>query len=75
MKIGAVIQARMGSTRLPGKVLRDLKGMTVLEHVVRRVRSAKAVPHLVVATTTESSDDPIVRLCCDLGIDCYREAG
>lgn len=75
MKIGAVIQARMGSTRLPGKVLRDLKGMTVLEHVVRRVRSAKAVPHLVVATTTESSDDPIVRLCCDLGIDCYRGSG
>jgi spore coat polysaccharide biosynthesis protein SpsF len=53
MNIVAIIQARMGSTRLRGKVLTDLGGQTVLARVVSRVRRATLVNSVVVATTTE----------------------
>src|SRR6266576_2033575 len=55
-----VIQARMGSTRLPGKVLRRLAGDTVLGHVIGRVRAAPGIDAVVVATTSAPEDDPIV---------------
>ena len=61
MRIVAIIQARMGSTRLPGKVLKDLAGETVLARVARRTRRAKLLDEVVVATTTEPNDDVIVR--------------
>jgi len=57
----AIIQARMGSTRLPGKVLRDLCGITVLGHVIRRVARCKLVDKTVVATSTLPADDPIAK--------------
>jgi spore coat polysaccharide biosynthesis protein SpsF len=60
MRTVAIIQARMGSTRLPGKVLMDLAGRTMLTRVVMRVRDAKDVDEVVVATTTKSDDDAIV---------------
>jgi spore coat polysaccharide biosynthesis protein SpsF len=66
MKV-AIIQARMGSTRLPGKVLRRLAGKSVLEHVITRVRGAKNVERVVVATTISKQDDPIVAECERLG--------
>lgn len=55
----AVIQARMGSTRLPGKVLLQAGGASVLEHVVRRVRAVPRVDRVVVATSDLPQDDPI----------------
>jgi spore coat polysaccharide biosynthesis protein SpsF len=58
----AIIQARTGSTRLPGKVMLPLLGEPVLEHVVRRVGLAKRIDGVVVATTTLSGDDPIAAL-------------
>lgn len=58
----AIIQARTGSTRLPGKVLRPLLGEPLLAHVVRRVRRAGTVDETVVATTTLAADDPIEAL-------------
>ena len=58
----AIIQARTGSTRLPGKVLLPLLGAPVLTHVVRRGQRATRVDAVVVATTTAPGDDPIVEL-------------
>lgn len=63
MNIVAIIQARMGSTRLPGKVLVDLAGEPVLSRVVTRSQRAARIDETVVATTTEPADEPIVELC------------
>jgi len=62
MRTVAVIQARTGSTRLPGKVLRPLLGEPLLSHVVRRTARAASVDQVVVATTTLAGDQPIVDL-------------
>jgi len=59
----AIVQARMASTRLPGKVLADIAGQSMLARVVMRARRSKRIDRLVVATSTESRDDPIVALC------------
>ncbi|MBK1637353.1 cytidylyltransferase domain-containing protein, partial [Rhodovulum adriaticum] len=59
MNIGIIIQARLKSTRLPGKVLKELKGGTVLSHVVNRMRNVRNADKVIVATTVEESDDPI----------------
>ena len=61
--IVAIVQARMASTRLPGKVLADIAGQPMLARVVMRARRSKRIDRLVVATSTESQDDPIVALC------------
>lgn len=71
-KVVAIIQARMSSTRLPGKVLLDLGGRTVLERMVERVKRAKTVSETVIATTTDSSDDPIIDLCRTIGTPVFR---
>lgn len=60
MRTVAVIQARMGSTRLPGKVLLPLAGGRVIDHVVSRAAAIPGVDHVVVATSTRSLDDPLV---------------
>ncbi|MBB5869850.1 spore coat polysaccharide biosynthesis protein SpsF [Allocatelliglobosispora scoriae] len=72
MRMLGVIQARMGSTRLPGKVLHPLAGRTVLSRVVRAAQESGAVDELVVATTTEITDDPVVAECDALGIAVHR---
>jgi spore coat polysaccharide biosynthesis protein SpsF len=59
----AIIQARMGSTRLPGKVLLDIGGQPMLVRVVERVRRAERLDGVVVATTIDAQDDPVVELC------------
>ncbi|HTG53441.1 MAG TPA: hypothetical protein VL980_01280, partial [Gemmatimonadaceae bacterium] len=56
-----VIQARVASTRLPGKVLLPLGGMTVLERQLERVRAASLAGTVVVATTVDRADDAIER--------------
>ncbi len=72
MKVVAILQARTGSTRLPGKVLLDLAGRTMLARVVRRVRRAESIDEVVVATTAAPGDDPIVEECRRLGAACFR---
>lgn len=67
-KILAIIQARVGSTRLPGKVLNMIEGKMVLEHVIDRVQAAKLVNEVIVATTINKEDLAIVKLCAELGI-------
>jgi spore coat polysaccharide biosynthesis protein SpsF (cytidylyltransferase family) len=68
----AIIQARMSSTRLPGKVLLPLSDKPVLEHVIQRVRNCKLVDKVVVATTVHDSDDLIEDWCKKNSVDYYR---
>jgi spore coat polysaccharide biosynthesis protein SpsF len=72
VKTVGIIQARMGSTRLPGKVLMNLGGDTVLACVVRRVERARLVQEVLVATTESSQDSLIVQECDRLGVRCFR---
>ncbi len=63
MKIVAIIQARMSASRLPGKVLLDIAERPMLQWVVERTKRAKTISQVVVATTTNPSDDPVVDFC------------
>jgi spore coat polysaccharide biosynthesis protein SpsF len=72
MIVIAIIQARMGSTRLPGKVLTDLGGDTVLARVVSRARRCSLVNDVAVATSTDPDDDAIVKECQRLRIRAFR---
>jgi len=67
-----IIQARMGSTRLPGKVLMDIGGRTMLARTVRRAGWATLVDEAVVATTTATGDDAILDECARLGVAVFR---
>lgn len=62
-RVVAIIQARMASSRLPGKVLADIEGEPMLARVVDRVRRAKSVDEVVVATTTSQDDIEVVQFC------------
>jgi len=68
----AIIQARMSSTRLPGKVLLDIAGEPMLARVVARTSRASTVQRVIVATTSDSSDDPVAAWCEANGIPCTR---
>jgi spore coat polysaccharide biosynthesis protein SpsF len=68
----AIIQARMGSTRLPGKVLRMLGRRSVLSHVVAGVRRATGFDSVVIATTDHAADDAIVSAARELNADVFR---
>lgn len=68
----ATIEARMASTRLPGKVLSDILGRPMLARLVERVAQASAVDRIVVATTTNPEDDVIEALARELGVGCHR---
>lgn len=72
MNITAIIQARMGSSRLPGKVLRDIAGQPMLARVVARTRQAQTIDTVAVATTSEASDDPLAAYCQAQDIPCLR---
>ena len=68
----AIVQARMGSSRLPGKVLADIGGKPMLARVVLRTRRARLIDEVIVATTTDPSDDPIESYCLSVGFPCFR---
>jgi len=70
-KVVSIIQARTGSTRLPRKVVLDLEGKTVLEHVITRSRFSRLTDQLVVATSINREDLAIVKICTDLGVSVY----
>lgn len=72
MKVTALIQARIGSTRLPGKVLMDITGKPMLLRVVERVRQSKLIDQVVVATSVLPADDRIVSFCMEKKICCGR---
>jgi len=68
----AIVQARMGSTRLPGKALADIGGATALARVVERLRRSELLQTIVVATTSVREDDAIIEECKRLGAPCFR---
>ena len=72
MRVVVVIQARMGSTRLPGKVMEDLGGIPVLTWVVRACRAASSVDEVVVATSTLAGDDAVADHAAELGVPVVR---
>lgn len=72
MKIGATIQARMGSSRLPGKVMKPILGKPMLALQVERIQQSRLIDGVIIATSTERRDDPIERLAKELGTLCFR---
>jgi len=74
MKIGALIQARMQSTRAPGKVLRPLAGRPLLAYLLDRLERAKDLDLVAVATSDSSADDPIETFCAEQEVACHRGA-
>lgn len=67
-----IIQARMGSTRLPGKVLKTIKGIPLLEIQNQRIKASKLVDEIIIATTTNTEDDAIETFCKEKYINCFR---
>ncbi len=72
MKRVIVIQARMTSTRLPGKVLMEVAGRPMLAQQIRRLQGCAAVDEIVIATTTNDTDNPIVELARHEGVGWFR---
>jgi spore coat polysaccharide biosynthesis protein SpsF len=71
-RIAVIVQARVGSTRLPGKVLKPFGDSTVLQHILRRLRIGPREVDLWTATTEEPEDDVIVELCRRENVGCVR---
>ncbi len=71
-KTVAFIQARMSSSRFPGKILAELGGMPMIQFMLERVKRAKRVDQVVLVTSTDASDDPVAELMARTGIDCFR---
>lgn len=71
MKVVAIVQCRMGSKRLPGKVMADISGRPMLWYITDRLRHAKLIDEVVVATSTRKENFPIVRFCEANGMVCY----
>ncbi len=74
MKTIAAIQARLGSTRLPNKVLADLGGLPMVFQIARRLEASEAIDEVIIATTTAPSDAPLVEACQARGIGVHRGA-
>jgi spore coat polysaccharide biosynthesis protein SpsF len=72
VKTGVIIQARMGSSRLPGKVLRELGDRPLLAHVVGRLGFLHHCANIIVATSDELEDDAIAKFCKTLAVKCFR---
>ena len=71
--IGCIIQARMGSSRLPGKVLKSVTNTTsVLQFQLEQLSFSKSIEKIVIATTTLDEDIPIVTFCRENNIECFR---
>lgn len=72
MSTAIIVQARMTSTRLPGKVLKQILGKSLLEFLVERLHRVRQVDEIIIATTTNSNDDVIVEKCKRLGVSVTR---
>ena len=70
--ITAIVQARMGSSRLPGKTLLPFGSGTLLDYVVSRISQSRFIQQIIVATTNEPEDDEIEKHCAHKNILCYR---
>ncbi len=70
--IAAIVQARTGSTRLPGKVLMQIQEKSLLWYVIHRLKQAKQIQDIIVATTDDENDDPIQTACYNWNVKCFR---
>ena len=72
MKIGAIVQARMTSERLPGKVLQNVNGKPMLQYLLERLSKSQYLSEIVVATSDAPSDNSITKFCLEKEICCFR---
>lgn len=72
MRVTATIQARLGSSRLPGKVLKDICGRPMLAIQIERILRSRLVDEVIVATSVDPRDDAIADLAKSLGVGCFR---
>lgn len=72
MKTGIIVLCRFNSSRLPGKILREIDGKPVLSYILERLQLSKHAKGIVVATSDQSSDDPIAKYCEHHSVSCYR---
>ena len=70
--LGALVQARMNSKRFPGKVLHRVQGKPLLQYLLESLSQCGSLEKVVVATSVEHSDDPVVMFCTDFGVDYFR---
>ncbi len=75
MKTGIIIQARMASTRLPGKIMTPICEKPLLWHLLERMKSVRNINEIIVATTSSSRDDAVYNFCKEEGIPCFRGSG
>lgn len=71
-KILCILQARMSSTRLPGKVLMKINALPLLQYELDRLKKSKLITNIVVATSTQDEDDEIEYFCSQNRVDCFR---
>lgn len=70
--VSAIVQVRMGSTRLPGKVLKDVVGKPMLWHLLNRLKHARLVDRIIIATTSLKEDDQVENFARENNLSCYR---
>lgn len=68
----AIVQARMSSTRLPGKVLKDILGVPMILRQLERIERSRLIDRVIVATSTENSDDVLAETLSDAGVEVFR---
>lgn len=72
MKIVCIVQARMGSERLPGKVMKDLLGKPMIEYTLRRLNQSRYIDELVLATSDKKEDNPLAEYVSKIGFKTFR---
>lgn len=72
MKTAIIVQARMTSTRLPGKILKEILGRPLLEYQIERLKRVEKADQIIIATTGNKTDDPVAELSEKLGVSCFR---
>ncbi len=72
IKIGAIVQVRMSSQRLPGKVLYEVYGKPLLQYILESIEHCSAINKVIIATSLEKSDDPVEEFCNKHHTPCYR---
>ncbi len=71
-RVVGIVQARIGSTRLPKKILMPILGKPMLQHEMERLKEARMLDTLVIATTDSTADDPVVKIAQRSGVGCFR---
>jgi spore coat polysaccharide biosynthesis protein SpsF len=72
MVLGAIVLARMSSSRFPGKVLHPVSGKPMLAYLLERLEVCKCLHDIVLATSADKSDDPVAAFCREYGVKCFR---